>query len=476
MDRARRGGLKAFTTLTFPEYEWNWHHRLTCNYLNRFIRKEPGWRRLMIFEPPRHGKTELTSRRLPALIHGIYPNDEIIATTYNADLAADMTVDVQRIMDSPIYQQIFPQSRIPKEGQSGKYARNKQEHELIPVQDVKGDRLWFVPRGTYRSAGVGGSFTGRGADWIIVDDPIKGREDADSAAYRNALWKFWTSTLRTRLEGEGSVLITLTRWHNDDLVGRLLEKAAQDPNADQWRILSLPAIREDMKNPDDPRQLGEGLWPAKFSMQNYMALKAASDRDWAALYQQTPTKEGGNIIREEWFRYYDNLPPRFDQIIQSWDFATKDKTTSDYSVGAVWGRIKHDKYLIDVVRGRWSFPEAVEQVVKLSKKWPLAYKKLVEAKANGPAVMQTLRKKLGGLVEVEPMGDKVARMNACAPDFQSGEVWLPKYAPWLGEWKTEHTNFPNWKNDDQCDTTSQALAELKKAGVYFAPTAGHSEA
>lgn len=471
-DRARRGGMKAFTTLTFPEYEWNWHHVITCNWLNKFVRREPGWRRLMIFEPPRHGKTELTSRRLPALIHGMYPNDEILAATYNGDLATDMTMDVQRIMDTPVYQKIFPETRIPKEGTSGKYARNKQEHELIPVQNPV-DRLWTIPRGSYRSAGVGGSFTGRGANWALIDDPIKGREDADSKAFRDSLWKWYTSTLRTRLEGEGSILITLTRWHNDDLVGRLLELAKSDPNADQWKILMLPALKENDKNEEDPRQIGEGLWLNKFTMKNYMALKAGGERDWSALYQQRPSIEGGNIIKRAHFRYYSVLPARFDQVIQSWDFAVKDKQTSDYTVGGVWGRIGQDKYLIDLVRGRWSFPVALQELVKLSRKHPSAYKKLIEAKANGPAVIQSLKQTVGGLVEVEPMGDKVSRLNAAAPDFEAGNVYLPEKAPWLDEYETEMINFPNWAKDDQVDMTSQAVNELRKAVTITMPIVGH---
>lgn len=477
INAARRGQMLPFTTLTMPSYQVGWHHELTCKVLNLFIRKKI--RRLILEEPPRHGKSELTSRRLPALWHGFYPMEEIMLATYNSDLAGDMTTDVQRIMDTPIYHEIFPLSKITPEGSVSKYSRNKHEHELMPLYDPKSGLELIRPTGSMRSAGVGGSFTGRGADLILIDDPIKNREDADSTTIRENVWKFYTSTLRTRLEGVGSVLITMTRWHSDDLVGRLLEQAKSDPTADQWVVLRLPAIKEDDDAPYDSRQIGEALWPDKFSVQSLMALKGSiGDRDWAALYQQRPNIEGGNIIKADWIQYYDVLPERFDVIIQSWDMATKDKQTSDFYVGQVWGRKGANKYLLDQVRGRWDFPRACEELIKLSIKWPQSYMKLIEAKANGPAVVQQLKSQVPGLVEVEPYGDKSARLNSVAPEYQAGNVWYPspKIAPWVPHHVNELCSFPLVKNDDTVDAASQALVQFRTAGAVFAPTAGHSGA
>lgn len=428
---------------------------------------------MIVLMPPRHGKSELTSRRLPAMIHGVYPNDEILAMSYNSELASDMTIDVQRIMDKPSYQEIFPMSRITAEGSISKYARSANEHELIPMKLENG--VWVFNEGSYRSAGLGGAFTGRGGNWILIDDPIKNRADADSKSFRDGLYKFYTSSLHTRLEGEGSIMITMTPWHVDDLAHRLIALQKADPDADKWTILRLPAIKENNDNPEDPRVIGAPLWPEKFSLKQLLSTRANSSRDFAALYQQRPTAEGGNIIQSSWIKYYNVLPPKFDQMIQSWDFAVKDKNGSDYTVGQVWGRIKADKYLIYQFRARVPFPTACQKVVEISRMFPQAHKKLIEAKANGPAVVQTLRQTVPGLVEVEPYGDKVSRLNAVAPDYESGNVYYPtsKIAPWIDEHISELCDFPNGAFDDSVDAASQALSELKKTPVLYMPIAGH---
>lgn len=469
---ARKGSLLAFTKYTFPKYEIGWHHKLTADYIDKLITGEI--RRLIITEPPRHGKTELTSRRLPPFIHGLFPDDEILAASYNSDFASDATIDVQRIMDSKEFKEIFRDSRITPEGTLGQYARNRNEHELLPYKNFRGEVV--VPSGSYNSAGVGGSFTGKGGKWIIIDDPIKNREDADSKAFRDKLWSFYTSTIRSRLEKDARILITLTRWHKDDLAGRLLKLAQSDPAADQWVVLSLPAIRDMEDNDYDPRPIGEALWPSKFSVPDLMATKASSgSRDWNSLYQQRPVAEGGNIIRSEWIKYYTMLPPRFDTMIQSWDFATKDKQSSDFAVGQVWGRIGANFFLVAQVRGRWPFPTACKQLVSLSNNYRQAYKKAVEAKANGPAVVQTLKNTVPGIMEVEPQGDKVARMNAVAPLYEAGQVWYPdpQIAPWIVEHVSEITNFPLDINDDQADAASQGLNILRNAAPVTMPLSGH---
>lgn len=498
--KARRGGLLSFTLETKPDYEVNWHHNLTTNYLNRFIKKEI--KRLIILEPPRYGKSELSSRRLPALLHGIYPNDEILAASYNGDLAADMTIDVQRIMDMESYQRIFPMSRITPANSKSNYARSSVEHELIPMED--NGKLWIpkigsdkkpiefdrskgfiIPRGSYRASGVGGSFTGRGGNWLLLDDPIKNRQDADSKAFRDVLWDWYRSTMRTRLEKDASVCITLTTWHEDDLIHRLLKLARTDSDADQWQVLRLPAIKEGEDSwfkkfhlvPNvDIRKEGDALWPDKFSLADLRATKpSVGTREWTALYQQRPTPEGGNLVQGAWLKRYKVPPTQFDQIIISCDMASKDKTSSDYYVYQAWGRKHADRYLLYQLRGRWPFPEACRKLVELAKMYPKAGRKIIEAKANGPAVAQTLRSKMTGIIEREPDGDKVARLNAVTPEMESSNVWIPDEDenPWVHDFIDEMTSFPNGANDDQVDAASQALVELRKGGPIYAPTAGH---
>lgn len=443
-----REGLLAFTKFTKPDYVVNWHHRLTCHYLNQFTRGEI--KRLMIFEPPRHGKSELTSRRLPAFILGRDPKASIIATSYSADLASRMNRDVQRIIDSPEYRAIFPGVNLAAEKRNvtqGTWLRNSDLFEIVKHG------------GVYRSAGVGGGITGMGATHCIIDDPVKNQEEADSPVKREALWEWYQSTLYTRLEKDGAILLNMTRWHEDDLAGRLLKLARENAGVDQWTVLTLPAIREVEGHPDDPRAPGEPLWPGKFSLEALEKIKAVGPRVWNALYQQRPTALEGNIIKHEWWKYYREAPA-FDEMIQSWDFAVKD--TGDYTVGQVWGRKGSEKYLVDQVRGLFDFPTACQALVNLSAKWPNAHRKLVEDKANGPAVIAMLKRKVSGLVPVEPQGDKVARASAVSATIEAGNVYLPESRPWLHDFTTECADFPNSSHDDQVDAMTQALAYFAK--------------
>lgn len=422
---------------------------------------------------PTHN-SELVSRRLPPFIHGINPNAEIIGVTYNDELASDMQIDAQRIIDSPEYRELFPRTQITPEGGRSKYARNSNEYEIIPIIEA-GEQIRFT--GSLRSVGVGGSLTGRGADYIVIDDIIKNRADADSKVFRDTVYKFYTSTVRTRLEKDGAILLTLTRWSNDDLAGRLLELAKTVPEADQWTVVILPAEKGDDDNFYDHRETGEFLWTSKYSEAEYSSIKhSLGSRDWAALYQQSPMVDGGNIIKRDWIRTYKQLPDKFDQMIQSWDLAFKDKTSSDFSVCTIWGRIKADIYLIHEERGRWDFPTMQKKLLEISKKFPTTYRKLVEDKANGSALMQSLAKVVTGLVPINPVQDKVARVNAVAPMFESGNVYVPdpSICPWIDATLNEWCEFPNGAHDDRVDSMSQALADLRRASVVSMPIAGHS--
>lgn len=455
-----RNGLLNFTRYTKRDYEVNWHHRLTCKYLNAFVRKEIP--RLIITEPPRHGKSELTSRRLPAFIFGKYPSTSIIGTSYAADLASRMNRDVQRIIDSPEYRALFPGVRLSGADRlgnrpSGAWLRNSDIFEIV------------AHGGTYRSAGVGGGITGMGGDWLLIDDPIKNQEEAESEVYRNKLWEWYTSTLYTRLEKNGSILITLTRWHQGDLAGRLLELAKSDPSADQWTVLNLPAIYDDdkEKHPEDPREYGEALWPDKYSAERLAQLKASvGSRVFNSLYQQRPTPSEGAIIKRRWLRYYKALPARFDEVIQSWDFSFKDTKTSAFVCGQAWGRKGADKYLLDEVRDRMDFISSINAMIAFTAKHPSTTAKLVEEKANGAAIISMLREKISGIIPVEPEGSKDARLYSVQPEYEAGNVYYPdpSIAPWIGDHVTEICGFPTAKFRDRVDTASQALNWLRARG------------
>lgn len=439
--------MRDFVLYVDDNYRMNWHHRLLCDYLDKLACKEI--RRLMVFMPPRHGKSELVSRKFPAYLLGRNPDTSIISCSYSADLASRMNRDVQRLIDSEKYSVLFPESHLfgknIRSTAKGSFLRNSDIFEIVNH------------RGTYRSSGVGGGITGMGGEYIIIDDPVKNREEADSATYREKVYDWYTSTLYTRLEKDGCILLTLTRWHEDDLAGKLL-KASED-GADQWTILELPAICEEPIKPYDIRREGEALWKWKYDESALAKMKATvGSRDWAALYQQHPTPGEGGTFKREWWNYYKVLPNGLYDYVQSWDCTFKDAQSSDYVVGQVWARKGSSRYLLDQVRGRMSFTETIRAVRSLSAKWPQAVRKLIEDKANGTAVIDVLRKELPGLVPVEPEGGKIVRANAVTAVVEAGNVFLPdpSIAPWVHDFVEEHALFPNGSNDDQVDAQSQA--------------------
>jgi len=466
-----------FTTYTYPKYQVNWHHRILCDYLDRFVSGDI--KRLMVFMPPRNGKSELVSRRLPAYILGKDPNASIIATSYTADLASMMNRDTQRIIDDDKYLELFPNTTLfgsnVRTVAKGSYLRNSDIFEVVGH------------KGVYKSAGVGGAITGMGCKFGIIDDPIKNRAEAESPTYRKGLWDWYASTFYTRLEKDARVLITLTRWHDDDLAGRLLKLAQERPDADQWVVVNFPAIAEDNRHPDDHRQTGEPLWPDKYPLKKLLKMKATmGSYEWNALMQQRPSVAGGNILKREWWKYWqmpgqdlppvtvklpdgelilvypENLPPHFDEQIQSWDMAFKDTKISAYVIGQAWGRKGADKYLLDQIRDKLDFVKTIQAVRTLTAKWPKATAKMVEDKANGPAVISALKREITGLIEVQPDGSKEARAFAVSPQIEAGNVYLPHpmIYGWVNDLIEEMTNFPNGTYKDQVDTLTQALSRM----------------
>lgn len=253
---------------------------------------------------------------------------------------------------------------------------------------------------------------------------------------------------------------SLIPTHNtDDLCGRLLEK---DKDAKKWEVIEYPAIATH----DEPhRKQGEALHPERYDLKELLQIKSdIGSRDWEALYQQKPTVNGGTVFKKEWFKYWNVLPSRFDTMITSWDMTFKGTDGTDYVVGQVWGRKGADCYLIDQVRKRMSFTETLHEFIKLSNKYPKALKKLVEDKANGSAVIDTLKNTVQGITPIEPDGGKVSRAYAITPMLEAGNVYIPSplIYKWVDDYVTELTNFPVVAHDDQVDATTQALRELQQ--------------
>ncbi len=757
-----RAHLLDFTTYTYPGYEVNWHHRLLCEHLDNFATGRD--QRLMIFVQPRSGKSELVSRRLPAFILGRDPDAWIIAASYGADLARRMNRDVQRIIDSPEYRRLFPDTQLwgknVRSVADGSFLRNSDLFEVVGH------------KGYYMGVGVGGALTGMGGKYLLIDDPVKNRAQANSATYRQAVEEWYTSTFYTRLAPGGNILLvqcmtgstqvlmadgterplreikvgdrvatydngrlatsivrnhksnhldfifrikttcgkivhanerhpflveehgqlkwmrlrslttahkivalkdsgvngkarhaslrdaripsarvvtasittpkncgqtgiapqrsiqsiagtcasssgtesppqnmmlctkrktasapfavshqgimcertgaencvsitatkrtrlghycattaTLrlgtprqkqphalwsntsdfttaqiesiepagveevfdiqiertenfianglvshnTRWHEDDLAGRLLERAKSDPDADQWTVITLPAIAEEPVAPYDPRLPGEVLWPQRWDAKEMRRKRAVvGERDWASLYQQRPSPDEGEIFKRHHWRYWQpkgaNLPPvtvtmadssviqveavelpaRFDEMLQSWDCTFKDTATSDFVAGQVLGRLGADKFLLDYICERLGIVATMDAILAWRIKWPKAIAILIEDKANGPAVIQMLHNKIAGLIAVEPKGGKESRAYAAAPEVESGNVYLPHplIAPWVERFIGSAASFPNGAHDDDVDAFTQAIIRWQEAGqVATAPAQVTSQA
>ena len=450
-----RKSLAYFTTYTKPDYLMGWVHKEICDMLDEFLEavKEKKSPRLIITLPPRSGKSELVSRRFPAYSFGRFPDLQIIATSYSSDLSQRFNRDVQRIIDDEKYLEVFPGTTL-----NGSRVRTDSRGSYIRTSDL----FEIVGHaGAYRSCGVGGGITGQGADCLLIDDPVKDRAEANSATVRQSIWDWYTSTAYTRLSPGGGVIVMATRWHLDDLIGRLIENM-ENGQGDTFTVINYPAIAE---HDEIHRRKGEALHPERYSLDQLKKIqKTVGSRDWAALYQQHPVPDGGALFKLEWFRRWTatSLPPEFDHTLMSWDMTFKDSKNSDYVVGQVWGKKGPNFYLLDQVRGQWDFVKTKEMVRVLAHKWPRVVRKLVEDKANGSAVISELKSTVSGFVPITPTESKEARASSVTPYFEAGNVFIPEdsAAPWVPHYVSELLEFPAGSHDDQCFVAGTKVATL----------------
>ena len=420
-------------------------------------------KRLIVEAPPRHGKSWLISRFFPAWYIGTHPDRRIILSSYESEFAAKWGAAAKEL--------------LAEHGQSIFGVRLHPDSQAAARWDLQGHDGGMV------AVGAGGALTGKGCSVFIVEDPIKGAAEANSQTQRESLWSWFQSVAFTRLEPEAAMIVCGARWHEDDLIGRLLE------SGDEWEVVRLPALAED----DDPlgREPGEALWPERFDVEALESIRRQiGSYAWSALYQQSPRTEGGNVVQLCWLKYWrltvEDHPPipvrmpdgttaechpvalhddlEFEQVFQSWDLTFKEGSTTDFVVGQVWATKGDDRYLLDQVRKRMDFPQTIETIRRMKARWPQAHRTLIEEKANGSAVLATLRPELPGLVAVNPKDDKLTRLHSVTPQFESGNVYLPHphRAAWVKGLIDELVAFPNAKHDDQVDALSQALNYTKR--------------
>ena len=463
----------------YPEMRVSWHHRILARYLDKFAKGEIT--RLMIFAPPRHGKSQLVSRVLPGYVYTLNPSARIIACSYSARLAQKMSVAAQRLMDSQHWSKLNPDYGLGGSNVRTGSFKAKRNSDEFEVEHREHGIL-----GGYVCAGVGGSVTGFGGDYAIIDDPVKAAAQAASALQRQNMKDWYGSTLYTRLQpNPGGVLIMHTRWDEDDLAGWLLKCQETDPEADKWTVVNLPAIMERTLphlDPDDPRPEGAALWPAQFDLATLKKIRASiGPRWWNALYQGSPREAEGSLFKAAWFRFWDTHEDfggygNFKELAFTADLSFSGDHQSDYNVIQVWGRTQSgESYLLDQVRGKWDFVELQAAFETLRARWPTVRKLYLEKKANGDALLSTLRKSNSGLrIEaISPDKSKSLRCYAAQPEFQQGRVYFPRNAFFTPDLVKEFTTVRAGSNgdlggakyDDQVDAAVQIILEWSAGGL-----------
>ena len=386
-------------------------------------------KKLIINMPPRHGKSELISKYFVAWYLLNFTNKRVILTSYEADFAASWGRKVKDVINT----------------------FGKQYKTRIRRDSNASNRFELLQGGQLNTAGAGGAITGKGADILIIDDPIKNIEEANSKVLRQKVWEWFTTTAFTRLEPDGAVIIIMTRWHYDDLVGRILNNPEERK---QWTWLSLPAINEN----------NEALWAERFSIDKLNEIKnTLGSMHFSALYQQKPVATENQIYKYEWWKYY-SAPPTFKMIVQSWDTAFKTSEQNDFSVCQTWGVADNGYYLLDLVRRKIEFPELLRCAKSLAEKYnPNII--LIEDKASGQPLIQSIRKETRLPIKaVQVNKDKITRAHLAIPFIEAGKVFLPQSAEWLSDFLTETEEFPMSAHDDIVDAMNQAIEYMRIIG------------
>jgi predicted phage terminase large subunit-like protein len=503
---AARRSLLAFTRYTKPDYAVNWHHKTIARVLTDVVdglTPDPAlgddprnWpadnpygvlnphapKRVILCVPPRNGKSELASRRLPAYALGRNPDLEIIATSYGADLASMMNRDVQQIIDAPEYAKLFPDTKLNSANvrttAQGSYLRNNDIFEIVGR------------KGQYRSGGIGGALTGMGAMLGIIDDPVKNRDEADSETYREKIWRWFTSTFRTRLDNpNAAIVIMLTRWHEDDLAGRLLKLEADNADAERWQLISLPALLDDIPDPaedakryqsyiefDQRRTLGEPLWPARFPLTTLRALKVYNPEDYEALQQQRPTIPGGAMFPRAKFRIIDRDDwIAFDSFtfVRGWDKGGTEDGGA-YTAGVLIAYDPDRRYgvnfiVIDTQRIQYeelNRERLIRQTAQLDASLYGDVMVFIEQEPGSggkDSALNTIRNTLAGFdAEKEPAsgkGQKATRWRPFSAQVKADNVALVA-GDWVEAYLAELSKLPSGKYKDQADASAIAFNRL----------------
>lgn len=452
--------LIAYAAYQWPDYQIGWHHRLIARKLEAVERGEI--KRLMIFMPPRHGKSMLASQFFPAWYLGRNPDKYVVTASNGQELADDFGRHVKNQIADPVYQSVFPGVGLATDSRS-----SRRFH--VEGNSLVGNEVVLKQNGAYFAVGVGGPLTGRGAHLMMIDDPVKDRIQSDSETYRRRIKDWYTSVAYTRLMKGGAIIVIQTRWHEDDLAGWLLKEHSHE----NWDVLSLPAV--------DEKYEGGTLWP-EFKDREEMALiqKTMGPRDWSALFQQSPSPDEGTFFQRDWFKRYrrEQLPRSLNKYLTT-DHAPAGGESSDYNCARIWGVDPlGDLWMVDGFRKQNRMHEMVDMVLgnrKRHKAGRLEHDEpLIEGlirkhepfawfpeddnnwKSCAGFVTRIMREE-DTYVRVEPISphgkDKPTKAQAFQGMAASGRVWIPE-GPEGDEVIDQYLKFPTGKNDDEVDAAS----------------------
>ena len=445
-----------FVKAVWPGFILGRHHKIMAEKFEAVARGEI--KRLAISLPPRHSKSELASYLLPAWFLGNFPEKKIMQASHTAELAVNFGRKVRNLVDSELYKDIYPDVRLQTDSKAaGRWGTNKG--------------------GVYNALGVGAGAAGMGADIFIIDDPhneqdiINGNTDVFDKA-----WEWYQSGPRQRLQPGGGIIVVHTRWSKKDLIGRLLDYAAKNPDADQWEYIEFPAIFHE--NEENEQSLWPEFWPLK-ELQKIR--NTIAPHLWAAQYMQNPTTAEGALIKKEWWQHWpEDDPPQCEYTIMSLDAAQEAHNRADYNAVTMWGVFYRENddgipianiILLNAWKQRMEFPELKNTMIEEYNTWePDTF--IVEKKSNGAALYQELRATGIPVAEFTPSkgNDKIARVNAVSTLFESGLVWAPKDRRWAQEVIEECSDFPNGDHDDFVDSVTQALRRFRDGGFIRLPS------
>lgn len=447
--------FSCFLAYINPKYRLEWFHRVIAEHCQMLY--EGKIKNLMVFMPPQHGKSEIISRNFPAWVLGKNPDLKIAGCSYSIELASQFSRSIQRSIDSPEYQSLFPETYL-----NGSNVRTDTKGYLrnVDIFETVGHR------GFYKAVGVGGGLTGTPVDIAIIDDPVKDAVEAQSPTYRQRVWDWYNTVLTTRLHNDSKQLFIMTRWHEDDLAGRLLKA---EPGA--WTVLIIPAICEvDGDNGYSTRKIGDALWPWKHSLQKLLTQRERAPREFNALYQQRPTIEGGNIVKRDWFRTISEVEFRSIRYREPVHFYldtayNKKKKGQDNDPSGILAacRIGNNIYVMDAMSVYKEMPDLLRFIPEYMNAHGGSSESIlhIEPKANGESVLQMLKEltTLNVKATPTPRDDKEVRFRVVSPRVECGRVYLVQ-GSWCEDFLNQVCSFPAAPHDEFVDILGYAINDL----------------